>query len=75
MLSDTREPVNCVYLRGMQILQFPTLLPMDARGNKKLSYFFFESNTWDDFIFIEYQRKHLQIDLGVKIAITIYTEF
>jgi len=45
MLSDTREPVNCVYLRGMQILQFPTLLPMDARGNKKLSYFFFESNT------------------------------
>jgi len=52
MLSDTREPVNCVYLRGMQILQFPTLLPMDARGNKKLRYFFFERNTSDDFILL-----------------------
>ena len=71
MLSDTREPVKCVYLRGMQILQFPTLLPMDARGNKKLSYFFFERNTCDDFIFMEYQRKHLAIDLGVKGAIII----
>ena len=71
MLSDTRELVNCVYLRRMQILRFPTLRPMDARGNKKLSYFFFERNTWDDFIFMEYQRKHLPIDLGVKGAIII----
>jgi len=55
----------------MQILRFPTLRPMDARGNKKLSYFFFERNTWDDFIFMEYQRKHLPIDLGVKGAIII----
>jgi hypothetical protein len=68
MLSGTRELVNCVYLREMQILQFPIVLPMDATRNKKLSYCSFKRNTWDDFIFIEYQRKHLPIDFGVKAA-------